>query len=98
LSQEIPAWSAVEFLRIECVEEALQLNSYSPLPRVVLDYSNRAGEVQVGFEVSEVSLRKRRPGDFNTLRVVGGRAQGACSKDLRGIRVYKLRKDSSFRA
>jgi hypothetical protein len=32
------------------------------------------------------------------LRVVEGRAQGVCSRDLGGIRVYKLRRDSSFRA
>jgi hypothetical protein len=34
LSQEIPAWGAVEFIRIECVDEVGQLNSYSHLPRI----------------------------------------------------------------
>jgi hypothetical protein len=37
----------VEYLRIECVEEAGQLNPHLCSSEVVLSYSNRAGEVQV---------------------------------------------------
>jgi hypothetical protein len=35
-------------------------------------------------------------GRINTLRVVGGRAQEACAKVSEGVRVDKLRRDSSF--
>jgi hypothetical protein len=59
------------------------------------------------FEVSVVSLSKGRVGttvagsaqsleELNTLRVVGGRAREVCAKSLKGVRVDKLRRDSSF--
>jgi hypothetical protein len=35
-------------------------------------------------------------GDFNTLRVVGGRAQEVCAKSLKESEKYKLRRDSSL--
>jgi hypothetical protein len=50
LGQEIPASSAVEFLRIECVEEAKQLNSCSHFVQNWLSYSSRAGECRSNFE------------------------------------------------
>jgi hypothetical protein len=43
-----------------------------------------------------VAASAQSPGDFNTLRVVGGRAQEVCAKVSEGVRVDKLRRDSSF--
>jgi hypothetical protein len=59
-----------------------------------------------GFEVSEVSLKPERrgfycrsalrSGDFNTLRVVEGRALGTCAESLKGSGLIKLRRNSSL--
>jgi hypothetical protein len=66
----------VEFLRIECVEEAKQLNSCSHLPRVNLSCSSRAGECRSKLSLSSksekervevvVSVDTRDPENFNT--------------------------------
>jgi hypothetical protein len=59
LSQEIPTSSAVEYLRIECVEEAKQLNFHSTLLRVELSHSSRAGECRSSLNLSSKSEGKK---------------------------------------
>jgi hypothetical protein len=46
---------SVEFLRVECVEEAKQLNLCSRLPRVNWDCSSRAGECRLDARLSSKS-------------------------------------------
>jgi hypothetical protein len=58
LGQEIPASSAVEYLRIECVEEAKWLNFCSLFPRVGFELFEPCRWVQVGRGVSVASLRR----------------------------------------
>ena len=59
LSQEIPTFRAVEYLCIECVEEAKQLKFHSALLRVELSHSNRAGECRSNLNLSSKSEGKK---------------------------------------
>jgi hypothetical protein len=59
LSQEIPTFHAVEYLRIECVEEAKQLNFHSALLRVELSHSSHAGEHRSGLNLNNKSEGKK---------------------------------------
>jgi hypothetical protein len=51
--------SAVEFLRIECVEEAKYLNLCSHLSRVNWDCSSRAGECRLDGSLSSKSEKEK---------------------------------------
>jgi hypothetical protein len=59
LGQEIPASSAVEYLRIECVEGAKQLNLCSHFARSWVEYSSRAGECRPRSSLSSKSEKER---------------------------------------
>ena len=82
LGQEISASSAVEFLRIECVEEAEQLNFCSLLPRVRLGCSNHADECRSNRSLRDESER---------------RGDGPCQQDCAGLDVFNTSRDVGSR-
>jgi hypothetical protein len=88
LGQEIPASSAVEYLRIECVEGAKQLNLCSHFAGVGSSYSSRAGECRSKLSLSSKSEKER----VETLQVRVHRAQ----KNFDTWRVFELEGCAEF--